>query len=165
MNRSEIMPSSPGTENYLGSSYLKFQINRQTAAVLSMRHIQEAMIVPVESVTSMPNMPDCFLGLMNWRSRVIWAIDLLRMLNLEPIDNRLREYNVIVLRLESLLLGLVVQEIKGTTKFNADDICSPVGQVAASLIPYLSGCVWQQQETLLVLNAQTIVQSPILRSD
>jgi len=110
-------------------------------------------------------MPACIAGLMNWRSRIIWIVDLPRMLNLEFLDNRLRQYNVIVVRVESLLLGLVVQEIKGTAKFLSDEICSPVGQVASSLVPYLCGCVVQQQEILLVLDAQAIVHSSILRSD
>ncbi|MBW4686594.1 MAG: chemotaxis protein CheW [Komarekiella atlantica HA4396-MV6] len=165
MTSSKITLSSKQTYNNSGDGYLKFQLNQQTAAVLSMKYTQEAVIVPVESVTSMPNMPACILGLMNWRSRIIWVIDLPRMLNLQSLDNRLRQYNAIVIRVESLLLGLVVQEIKGTTKFLSDDVHSPVGQVASSLVPYLRGCVVQQKEILLVLDAQAIVQSSILRSD
>jgi twitching motility protein PilI len=151
--------------NKLGDGYLKFQLNPQTAAIIAIKHTQEAMIVPVESVTAMPHMPACILGLMNWRSRIIWAIDLPRMFNLESLDNHLRQYSVVVIRVESMLLGLVVQEIKGTTKFKLDDIHSPVGQVASSLVPYLRGCIVQETEILLVLDAQAIVQSSILRCD
>ncbi|WP_017652766.1 chemotaxis protein CheW [Fortiea contorta] len=165
MNSSKLTLSSKPNQNNLGDGYLKFQLNQQTAAVLAMRHTQEAVIVPVESVTAMPNIPGCILGLMNWRSRIIWVIDLPRMLNLESLDYRLRQYNVIVVRVESLLVGLVVQEIKGTTKFMPDEIRSPVGHVASSLVPYLRGCTVQQQEILLVLDAQAIVHSSILRSD
>ena len=165
MNNSKSILSDKQTQNNLGDGYLKFQLNRQTAAVLSMKHTQEAIVVPVETVASMPNMPACILGLMNWRSRIVWAIDLPRMLNLECLDYRQRQYNVIIIRVESVLLGLVVQEITGTTKFSPDQIRSPVGQVASSLVPYLRGCVIQEKEILLVLDAQAIVQSSILRSD
>jgi twitching motility protein PilI len=129
------------------------------------QHTQEAVVVPVETISSMPNMPGCILGLMNWRSRIIWAVDLPKMLNLEYLDSRQRQYNVIIIRVDSVLLGLVVQEIQGTTKFMPEDIRSPVGQVASSLVPYLRGCVVQRKEILLVLDAQAIVQSSILRSD
>ncbi|MFH7023919.1 MAG: chemotaxis protein CheW [Heteroscytonema crispum UTEX LB 1556] len=165
MNSANNTLSTKQNHNNLGDGYLKFRLNQQTAAVLSMRHTQEGVVVPVESVTSMPNMPACIMGLMNWRSRIVWAIDLSRMLNLESLDNRFRQYNVIIIRVESVVLGLVVQEIKGTTKFMPDEIRSPVGQVASSLVPYLRGCVVQQKEILLVLDAQAIVQSSILRSD
>ncbi|MEH2414809.1 chemotaxis protein CheW [Nostoc sp.] len=165
MTATNIALSPKPTQNNLADGYLKFQLNQQTTAVLSMRHTQEAIIVPVESITSMPNMPPSILGLMNWRSRIIWIVDLPRMLNLESLDYRLRQYNAIIIQVESLVLGLVVQEIKGTTKFIADAIHSPIGQVASSLVPYLSGCVVQQEEILLVLDAEAIVQSSILRSD
>jgi twitching motility protein PilI len=61
-----------------------------------------------------------------------------------------------------MILGLVVQEIKGTTKFIVDDVRSPIGQVASSLVPYLCGCVVQQKQILLVLDAVHILRSGIL---
>jgi positive phototaxis protein PixI len=144
-------------------SYLKFQLNQQTGAVLSISHTQEAIVTPVTSVTVIPNMPPCILGLMNWRSHIIWIVDLPKMFNLESLDYRLRQYNIIIIQIESMILGVVVQEIQGTTKFTVDDIRSPVGQVASSLVPYLCGCIVQQEEILLVLDAVHILQSEILR--
>ncbi|WP_414549038.1 chemotaxis protein CheW [Anabaena sp. CCY 0017] len=165
MNNSRILVNKQPSENHLGNSYLKFKLNKQTTAIVSMDYTQEAVSLPVESVTSMPNMLPCILGLMNWRSRIIWAIDLPRMLNLESFEQRLKQYNIIVIKVESLLLGLVVHEIKGITKFMPDDIQSPVGQVTSSLVPYLRGCIVKESETLLVLDAQFMVKSPILKSD
>ena len=144
-------------------SYLKFQLNQQTGAVLSISHTQEAIVIPVTSVTAIPNMPPCILGLMNWRSHIIWVVDLPKMFNLESLDYRLRQYNIIIIQIKSMIVGVVVQEIQGTTKFTVDDICSPVGQVASSLVPYLCGCIVQQEEILLVLDAVHILQSEILR--
>ena len=161
MNNSKIIVAQQSSPNNLVNSYLKFKLNQQTTAIVSTNYTQEAVSLPVESVTSMPNMLPCVLGLMNWRSQIIWVIDLPRMLNLESLDQRLRQYNIIVIQVESLLLGLVVHEIKGITKSMPDDIQSPVGQVASSLVPYLSGCVVQEAETLLVLDAQSIMHSPI----
>ena len=105
MNNSQIVFAEKPTENKLVDGYLKFQLNQQTTAVLSMKHAQEAVVMPIEAVTSMPNMPACILGLMNWRSRIIWAVDLPRMLNLEALDRKLWQYNAIVVKVESLILG------------------------------------------------------------
>lgn len=165
MNNPKLPLSAPENLSTLGDGYLKFQVNQQTAAVISMRHTQEAIVVPVESITSMPGMRECILGLMNWRSRIVWVVDLPRMLNLEAIETRLRQYNVIIIRVDTILLGLVVDDILGTAKFASDDIHSPIGQVASSLVPYLRGCVMQQQEMLLVLDAQAIVHSSALKAD
>ena len=144
------------------NGYIKFQLNQQTGAVLSIAHTQEVIVVPVTSVTAIPNMPACILGLMNWRSHIIWVVDLPKMFNLECLDHRLYQYNIIVIQIESMILGLVVQEIKGTTKFIVDEVRSPIGQVASSLVPYLCGCVVQQEQILLVLDAVHILRSGIL---
>lgn len=152
-------------QNNLGDGYLKFFINPQTPAILSMNQTQEAMVVSVESVTSMPNMPFGILGLMNWRSRILWVVDLPKLLNLQSPQNRPRQYSVIVVRTEAMILGLVVHEIIGTLRFNSEEIRSPIGQVASSLVPYLRGCIVQQKEILLVLDAQPIVHSSNLRSE
>jgi twitching motility protein PilI len=161
-NNSKATLIKTNQQNKLGDTYLKFQLNQQTAAILTMNHTQEAVILPVDNITPMPNMPACILGLMNWRSRIIWTVDLPRLLNLESLDNRVRQYNIVVIKVESLILGLVVQEIKGITKFMSDEIRSPIGQVASSLVPYLQGCVTQQEEVFLVLDAQAIVNSAVL---
>jgi positive phototaxis protein PixI len=165
MTNSKLSLYHQSSKNSLPDSYLKFQLNPQTTAVLSVDYTQEAIIVPVESVTSMPNMPAYILGLMNWRSRIIWIIDLPKLFNLEGINHRIRQYNIIVVNVESMLLGLVVQEIKGTAKIMADNIHSPIGQVATSLVPYLCGCVDLKEEILLVLDAQNIVTYANARSE
>ncbi|MEC4812563.1 MAG: chemotaxis protein CheW [Scytonema sp. PMC 1069.18] len=165
MDTSKVTLITKAHQQNLGDGYLKFQLNRHTSAVLPIKQTQEVVVVSVEAITSMPNMPACILGLMNWRSRIIWAVNLPKMFNLEYQEGRLRQYNVMIVRVDSIVLGLVVQEIQGTTRFWTDDIRSPVGQVASSLIPYLRGCVIQEKEMLLVLDAQAIVQSSILRND
>lgn len=165
MNESPLAIANQINQSNSTDGYLKFHINRQTPAVLSMRHTQEAVVIPVESITAIPGMPTCIFGLMNWRSRIIWAVDLPRMLNLESLEMRLRQYNVVIVRVDTLLLGLVVDDIIGTTKFLPDEIRSPIGQVASSLVPYLRGCITQENETLLVLDAHAIVHSSILHSN
>ena len=167
MNNSSITLANAHERNKdsLGDGYLKFFINPQTPAILSMNQTQEAMVVSVESVTAMPNMPFGILGLMNWRSRIVWVVDLPKILNLQSPQNRPRQYSVIIVRTESMILGLVVHEIIGTLRFNNDEIGSPIGQVASSLVPYLRGCIVQQKEILLVLDAQAIVHSSNLRSE
>jgi positive phototaxis protein PixI len=44
-------------DSNLGDGYLRFQLNKQAHAVLPMRYTQEAIVVPVEAVSSIPNMP------------------------------------------------------------------------------------------------------------
>lgn len=144
--------------------YLKFQLDEQTHAILSMEHAQEVLTVPVGRITPMPNMPKCVLGLLNRRNRVLWVIDFAQMLKLQPLDINAQQYNMAIIRVGQVPLGLVVQKLKGVTRFTPDCIQFPQGLVTSNLAPYLHGYILQQKEILLVLNAKAIMHSPILHS-
>lgn len=149
----------------LGDTYLRFQLEQQTPAILSMEYAQEVLIVPVGRITPMPNMPKCVLGLLNRRNRVLWVVDLAQMLKLQPLDTNTQQYNMAIIRVGKVPLGLVVQEIKGVTRFTSDCIQSPSGLVTSNLMPYIDGCILQNKEIFLVLNAEAILHSPILHSN
>ncbi|MEB3338416.1 MAG: chemotaxis protein CheW [Leptolyngbyaceae bacterium] len=151
-------------QSSLGTSFLRFQLDDQTPALLSMEHAQEVLVVPVERLTTMPNMPDCVLGLLNRRSRVLWMIDLAKLLGLEPLSANLQRYNVAIIRVGPTPLALAVQEVKGVTRFSLDLIQSPRGSVPSNLLNYLQGCILQVSEIILVLDAVAIAHAPALHS-
>ena len=144
-----------------GDSYLKLQLDRQTSAILPMKHAQEVVVLPVERVTPIPNMPVCVLGLLNQRSKVFWVIDLPQLLDLQAINIEAQQYNIIIVRVGNIPLGLVIQEVKGVEKIEKDLIQSPIGNVPSGLIPYLNGCVLNQKESLLVLDVEPIVNKQL----
>lgn len=170
MNPSALsLPENLQSQKIPGEAYLKFHVNRQIPAVFSMRYVQEALILPSRRLTPMPNMPAPMMGLMNRRSRVIWVIDLAQLLGLSVLDaSSTQQYMLILIQVGSIPLGLAVHQVEGMTRLEANAIQSPVGQVTASLVPYLRGCVLQQQsekqEILLVLDGEAIAHSPILRN-
>lgn len=152
-------------ERSLGDSYLKFQLTPKTPAILAMEYMQEVLIVPNRRITPMPNMAECILGLLNRRNRVLCAIDLAQMLKLQPLDLHPQQYNVVIVRVGQVPLGLVVQEIHGAARFAPESIQPSTGLVTSFLSAYLHGCILQNQEILLVLNAAAIVSSPLLRNN
>lgn len=151
----------------IGEMYLKFRLNAHAPAVLSMRAVQEALVLPSRRLTPMPNVPSAMMGLMNRRSRVIWVVDLAQLLELSALDFNAQQYTLILIQAGSVPLGLAVQQVEGMIRLQPDEIQSPVGQISAALVPYLRGCALQQQEQkseiALVLDAEAIVQAPILR--
>lgn len=142
--------------------YLKFHLDQHSPAILAMEHVQEVLIVPPRRITPMPNMPEYVLGLLNRRSRVVWVIDLAQALGLQPLGINTQQYSVVIIQVKQITLGLLVQEVNGVTHFSSDLIQAPTELVISALIPYLHGCVFQEPEVLLVLNAEAIVLSPTL---
>ncbi len=154
---------TPQPNQVTSDSYVKFQVEAHTPAILSMELVQEVLIVPVARITPIPNMPECILGLLNRRNRLLWAIDLAQVLSLQPVDANAQQYHMIIIQVAQFPLALVVQEVQGVTRFTADCIQSPVvGE--SNIIPYIDGCILQQRETLWVMNAKAIVNSSILHN-
>lgn len=148
-------------EKNSGEKYLKFHLEQQTPAILAMEYVQEVLILPYRRITPMPNMPECVLGLLNRRSRVLWVLDLAQLLSLQPISPSVQYNNVVIIQARQITLGLLVQEVKGVTYFAPNLMQAPTELITSALIPYLHGCV-VQEEILLVLSAEAIVFSPTL---
>ncbi|MGJ3251852.1 MAG: chemotaxis protein CheW [Elainellaceae cyanobacterium] len=146
-----------------GDAHLKFQLGQKVPACFSMDHVQEAIVLPAHRLTPIPNMSTCLLGLMNRRSRVVWVVDLALMLGISRLNPSVQQYSLVMIQVGSVPLGLAVQRIEGIRWIQKDVIQSPLGQVTPALVPYLRGCVLQPQEIVLVLDAEAIVQSPILQ--
>ncbi|MCU0565365.1 MAG: chemotaxis protein CheW [Oculatellaceae cyanobacterium Prado106] len=166
MNPSSLALPTNRLAKAAGETYLKFQLNRQVPAVFSMRHVQEALILPARRLTTMPNMPAPVLGLTNRRNRVSWVVDLPQLLGLSALDSNTQQHTLILVQVGSVPIGFAVQQVEGITRLNPEDIQSPRGQVTSALVPYLRGCILQKQddkqEVLIVLDAEAIAQSPLL---
>jgi twitching motility protein PilI len=160
-----LIPQQPQTKKNLGDTYLKFQLTQQTPAVLAMGQAQEVVVLPLGRLTSMPNMLPHVMGLMNRRSRVLWVVDLARMLGLPFTETNVQHYDIIIIRNESASIGVIVQSVEGVVRLTPSSIQSPTRDfVSAGLVPYLRGCVLQEQEILLVLDAEAIMRSPLLQN-
>ena len=142
--------------------YLRLTLGQNTHAALPMKNAQEVLRIKRDRITPIPNMSDCVFGLLNQRSRIFWVVDLSQLLEMQPIERSSQEYNLAIIRTLDAALGVIVPVIKGVTRFAIEDIQSPVGNVAPGLVPYLQGCVLEESHILLVLDAEAIVNAPVL---
>jgi twitching motility protein PilI len=160
MNASNIkLLSQPQTN--LGDGYLQFKLNQNTTAVLLVNFTEEVVVLPLGAITAIPNTSELIVGLMNWRNRIIWVVDLPKILGFESQFSQMRQCNIIVIRHEAETIGLMVPEIKGTVRFNSGTI-QPAQNQASDIIHYLNGCIRDEDELNLVLNIQAILKSSFL---
>ncbi|MGD1857390.1 MAG: chemotaxis protein CheW [Leptolyngbyaceae cyanobacterium] len=179
MNASVLAHRSSLLNEPSKAACLSFQLNEQTPALFSMHQVQEVIVLPANHITPMPNMAPCVLGLSTRRSRVMWLVDLAHMLLSTPLPQNIRSYSVVIIRVEQTqpqqntlmatahshaLLGLIVPTMTGVIHVSPDSIQTPKGHFASSLAPCLRGCLLQQDELLLVLDAAAIARSPILQT-
>lgn len=156
-----ILAAQTIQQKAIGDPFLKVQLTAQQLAVLPMAQAQEAIAVPASRVTPMPNMPECMLGLLTHKSRILWVVDLAQLLGLQTQALKMQQYNIAIIRIGKKPLGLVVREIKGIVRFVDETIISPIWEVSPELTPYLRGCFTQNQETLWVLDPEAMINSPV----
>lgn len=146
----------------LGIPYLNLQVDFQTQVCLPMENTQEVLTMNKSRITFVPNMSKNVIGLMNQRSRVFWVIDLSQLLGLQSNIADKQQYNIAIIKVGNIALGLAIEKIQGVIRINDNQIQSPVNEVTADLIPYLKGCVKYVEKMLLILDAHAIIKSPFL---
>ena len=147
----------------IGEAYLKFQLAPRVPAVFAARSVEEATVISPAQVTTIPNMPPCMLGLVNRRNRVIWIANLVRLLGMPLPDRPHQQYSTVIVKAGSSL-GLMVEAIDGIVHLSAEDLQPPPAQVNPILVPYLRGCAIQNDQILLVLDAEAVLQSSVFQS-
>lgn len=148
----------------ISQPYLQVALGDENIAVLPIRKAKEVLLVSHQRITPIPNMPDSILGLINQRSRIFWVVDLPYMLGMKPIARNQQNYHVAIVSNNNISLGLAIKQVQGIMRLTAEEIKSPIGNVAAGLVPYLQGCFLQKDKIILLLDVEAIINSPILNS-
>lgn len=147
----------------LSHSYLRFSLGNQ-ATLLPTRQVQEAIATPAARITPMPNMPPALLGLINRRSRVLWVVDLALLLGLPTAYPNSQQYNLVLLQVGAVSLGLRVSQIDGILSLPPQHMQPAPTHVPPGLVPFLRGCVLQEGEVLLALDGDALLRAPALQA-
>ncbi|MFM7600803.1 MAG: chemotaxis protein CheW [Pseudanabaena sp.] len=157
---SKIGEKSDSDEN----TCLKFVIDPQTIGLLESEFTQEVLSIKATHIIPVPNKPSCILGILSRRRRVYWAIDLAMLLGLQPLDQNIRLYEVILISAQELSIALVVPKILGVVNIDSDQLEQNINSVPAKLRPYFKGYINERVEVSYLLKAESIMRSTILHS-
>jgi positive phototaxis protein PixI len=147
----------------LTHSYLRFTLGGQPA-LLPTRQVQEAIATPAARITPMPNMAPALLGLINRRSRVLWVVDLALLLGLPTAYPNSQQYNLVLLQVGAVSLGLRVSQIDGILSLPPQHLQPAPTHVPPGLVPFLRGCVVQEGAVLLALDGEALLRAPALQA-
>lgn len=149
----------------LGLPYLKLLVDSKTEIALPMADTQEVLTVSVGRITPIPNMNKSIVGLINQRNRVFWVVDLSIMLGLSTQKQEKQQYSIVIINVDNVPLGLLIEQIQGVIRIPEDNIQSPVGNVSANLIPYLQGCILNGNNILSILAPTAILNRQLTISN
>lgn len=144
-----------------GDAYVKFQLTSDITALLSMKQVQESLIVEPGQVTPLPRMPESVMGIISSRDRVFCVFDLAQLLTLNSELIAPRQYQIIVLQTTDetpIYLGLAVANLQGIIRFHVEKIQSSTESFPAKITPFVSGGVQQVENILPILELEHILQ-------
>ncbi len=147
----------------MSHSYVKFRLGYHLL-LLPIHQVAKTVTVSLQSISPTSCMPPTMLGLVNYQNQMLWVTDLARLLGLSTNQCLERSCNLVLLQFKHVLLGLRVQAIIEDVFTTAPAQLQTIPEtIPAALKPFLKGCFQQGNETLLVLDAKSVLQAPILR--
>ena len=117
-------------------------------------------VVKVSQVTWMPHAPGFVKGIINLRGIIIPVISLKKKLELEIEEEKSDEYKLVILNIDNLLVGLIVDEFmyvfsSESNKIQKVDVADNL-KISKSLI---DGVVKLDESVFLILNIKNLLDN------
>jgi positive phototaxis protein PixI len=148
--------------------FLSFNLGVRDIAVISLHHITEVLQISLAEICSIPQMPNCVLGIYSWRGEMLWLVDLEEMLGYPPLlqgSNFLSKMMAVVLEHEGKHIGLLVRQLLDIEWLDSQQIKPPSAELfSPGISPFLQGYFLHNSEQMIFnLDALAIIQSHLWR--
>lgn len=119
--------------------------------ILSVREI-----IPVGSITRVPNSPDFVEGIINLRGEVIPVIDLRKRVGVEKCEFQ-KSTRIIVVELEEQQVGFIVDVVSQVLRIPTDTIEPPPEMVTGVGSEYIRGVARVEDRLLMFLDLKRVL--------
>jgi purine-binding chemotaxis protein CheW len=109
----------------------------------------------IRQVTPIPCTPDRIIGNMNLRGEILTLVDIRNVLNMSADTKSLSK--AIVVEIEDLVAGIVVDEILDIIHLNVADIATIPAALNSANREYLRGTAFYEEKLIAVLNLQKLL--------
>ncbi len=146
--------------------FLSFSLGIRDTAVIPLEQITEVVQIPLTEICGVPQMPNCVVGIYNWRGEMLWLVDLEEMLGYPPLlqgSNFLSKMMALVLEHEGKYLGILIRQLIDIDGLDSQQMKQPSGEVFyPEMTPFLRGYFINDAEQMIFnLDASAMVQNSI----
>lgn len=142
---------------------LRFPLGIQDSVLLPLEQIAEILQIDVTEILPIPEMPNCILGIGNWRGEMLWLLDFNNfvgypsLLQLQPTSTAIA---IIVVQINHQSLGLAVQQVNDIELHDLQQLQAvPFGLFPPDLLPLIQGILPGCSDA--VLDLQAIIHCPL----
>ena len=164
----EAITPDPETERFL-----RFQFGFEDTALLPLASVKEVLKISAEEILTVPDMPNCVLGVYNCRGEMLWLVDLdvqigLFSLARSSFNQRLalstsNILTAIAIQADDKCLGIVVPQVIDIEVHSLQALQTPsAGLFPSKLLPFLQGYLSDSNSP--VLDGKTLIQDSQLQT-
>lgn len=136
-----------------------FRIGEETFGV-RISSVRE--IVRVPEITAVPNAPDYIEGVINLRGKIIPVMDLRKRFGIKNVEPN-KKNRILVVELESKVVGLIVNSASEVLKIPPADIESPNTMFQEGELSYVTGVGKLRGRLVILLDIRKLLQRGELR--
>ncbi len=146
--------------------FLSFSLGVRDTAVIPLEQITEVVQIPLTEICGVPQMPNCVVGIYNWRGEMLWLVDLEEMLGYPPLlqgSNFLSKMMVLVLEHEGKYLGILIRQLIDIDWLDTQRMKQPSEEVFyPEMTPFLRGYFINDAEQMIFnLDASAMLQTSL----
>ena len=129
------------TQERSRQKFLRFSLNGGAdSGLLPLEQLAEVLKVRITEILPVPEMPDCVLGIYNWRGNMLWLVDLNHLVDYPPLVRQEALPTVMVVEINGQFMGLVVQAIDDIELHDVEQLQPiDVGLFPQGLLPFIQG--------------------------
>ncbi|MFT9055149.1 MAG: chemotaxis protein CheW [Ethanoligenens sp.] len=142
-----------GEEDTQRGKYLTFELGKETFGI-EIKFVTE--IIGIQPITFVPEVPDYVKGIINLRGKVIPVIDMRLKFKKEPIGYTDRTC-IIVIDIEEILLGLIVDSVAEVMNINDENIVPPPSYKTGFQNRYIKGIGKVDTSVVLLLDCKKLI--------
>ena len=154
MRRNGSILKSRGSRMDKELQVVGFRIGRETFG-LPISIVRE--IVRVPDITSVPNAPDYIEGVINLRGRIIPVVDLRKRFGEKSFEPN-KKNRIVVVELESRLVGLIVNSASEVLRISPSEIDEPHNVFREGELNYITGIGKLGGRLVILLDLNKVLQ-------
>ena len=160
---STYIDEKPVTADELKSKYLSFPLADSLYGI-GIQHVKEVVIYTQNmKITQVPHMPSFTKGIINLRGQVIPIIDLRLRFLLEEIDYGGRTCFIVV-NIQGISTGLIVDTVAGVVTFNDSDIDPAPELTDSAQSKFIYGIGKAKDEVYILLDTEKLLHQKELEA-
>ncbi|KAM3099004.1 chemotaxis protein CheW [Phormidesmis sp. 146-35] len=153
-----LAPPPPDTRQRL----LCFPLGTQDSVLLPLEQITEILSLDRSGILPVPEMPDCVMGICNWRGEMLWLVDFNNFVGYpSPLfTHSLDAISIIVIQINHQSIGLAVPQVDDIQLHDLQQLQpATIGLFPPKLLPLVQGTLPGCSDA--VLDLKTIVHCPL----